>query len=108
VTVDLNGDTRPDLFFADNGYYPDGTQSSLLLSNDDMRYADATANLPQQLAVTSSADAADTRGNGRVNLIIDPGGFNADSLADTVTPVTARALYGIERVTRHPVRRHLN
>lgn len=70
VTADLNGDGRPDLFFADQGQSGKGTQSRLLLSGPDGRYIDSSGNLPQQVAATTSADAADTRGNGLVDLIL--------------------------------------
>jgi len=75
VTADLNRDSRPDLLFADYGFPPSGAQNRLLLSGADGRYVDASATLPQQAVLTTSADAADTRGNGLVDvvLLIDDG-----------------------------------
>ncbi|MBL8629981.1 MAG: VCBS repeat-containing protein [Rhodospirillaceae bacterium] len=69
VTTDFNGDGRPDVFIPDSGYraapYP-GAQSVLLLSQPNGRYVDASTNLPQQLAATNSAAAADIDGSGRI------------------------------------------
>jgi len=80
VIADFNGDGRPDIFIADTGYdanpYP-GAQSTLLLSTPDGHYVDATANLPQQLAYTHSAAAADIDGSGHLALYL--GNLNAQN-----------------------------
>src|SRR5262249_35981058 len=47
-----------------------GAQSTLLLSTADGHYVDATANLPQQLAYTHSATAADIDGSGHLALYL--------------------------------------
>ncbi len=69
VTADFNGDGRPDVLIADAGYrsapFP-GAQSVLLLSQANGRYVDASSNLPQQLAATNSATAADIDGSGHI------------------------------------------
>ena len=69
IIADFNGDGKPDIFIADHGYdaapFP-GAQSTLLLSTPDGHYVDATANLPQELAFTHSATAADIDGSGHV------------------------------------------
>ena len=70
VTSDLNADGRPDLLFADYGFAPEGAQNRFLLSAPGGRWVDASANLPQELVLTTSADAADTRGNGRVDVVL--------------------------------------
>jgi hypothetical protein len=73
VIADFNGDGKPDIFIADTGYdaapFP-GAQSTLLLSTPDGHYVDATANLPQQLAYTHSAAAADIDGSGHMALYL--------------------------------------
>jgi hypothetical protein len=69
LIADFNGDNWPDVFIADHGYdnapYP-GAQGTLLLSTGDGHLVDATANLPQELAFTHSATAADIDGSGRI------------------------------------------
>jgi FG-GAP-like repeat len=75
VIADFNGDGRPDIFIADDGLdnqalnpgYP-GQQDRLILSTPDGRYADATANLPQQRSFTHSVAAADVNGDGNIDI----------------------------------------
>lgn len=73
VSGDFNGDGHPDFFFAERGPqqapYPGG-QSKLILSTVNGDWVDATAGLPQQIAATISADAADTRGAGAADLVL--------------------------------------
>jgi hypothetical protein len=71
VIADFNGDGRPDVFIADHGddHSPwPGYQSTLILSAPGGKLVDATANLPQQYAMTHSAAAADVDGNGTIDI----------------------------------------
>jgi hypothetical protein len=73
VVADFNGDGKPDIFIADGGLDEDpwpGAQSILLLSIPDSHYVDATANLPQQLAYTYKAAAADIDGSGHMAIYL--------------------------------------
>jgi uncharacterized protein (TIGR03437 family) len=65
---------RLGLFFAEEGAHAGtGGQSLLLLPSSNGTYQNATANLPQQIAFTNSADAADIDGDGFDDLVL----FNA-------------------------------
>jgi FG-GAP-like repeat len=96
VVADFNGDHRPDVFIADPGLdnqsvnpgYP-GQQDRLILSTPDGKWADATANLPQQWSFTHSAAAADVNGGGRdaqlAALVIAIATINAFNRIDATT-----------------------
>jgi hypothetical protein len=75
VVADFNGDSRADAYIVDHGTdvppYP-GNQSMLILSQPGGRLIDATANLPQEIAFTHTASAADVDGNGAVDLFFGP------------------------------------
>jgi hypothetical protein len=75
VVADFNGDGHADAFIADHGTdvppYP-GYQSTLILSQPGGKLMDATANLPQEMAFTHTAAAADIDGNGTVDLYFGP------------------------------------
>jgi hypothetical protein len=75
VVADFNGDGRADAFIADHGTdiapYP-GYQSTLILSQPGRKLIDATGNLPQEMAFTHTAAAADVDGNGTVDLYFGP------------------------------------
>ncbi len=64
VAADFNRSGRDGLLFLEQGFDLAGGQNKLLLYNGDGRYADATGNLPQQVARSVDADAADLRGLG--------------------------------------------
>src|SRR5262249_16471359 len=73
IIADFNGEGNPELFIADHGYDAPpfrGAQSTLVLSTPDGHYVDATANLPQQLAYTHSATAADIDGSGHMAIFM--------------------------------------
>jgi endoglucanase len=61
---------RPGMFFAEMGSSPSGGQSRLALPSGAVNYQDATANLPQQMAVTWNAAAGDADGDGVDDLLL--------------------------------------
>jgi hypothetical protein len=75
VVADFNSDGRADAFIADHGAdvppFP-GHQSTLILSQPGGKLFDATANLPQEMAFTHTASAADVDGNGTIDLYFGP------------------------------------
>lgn len=73
VTGRFDQSGRLGVFFAEMGpadATPSGGQSKLLLPVGADGFVNATANLPQQLAVTNRADAADIDGRGVMSLIL--------------------------------------
>jgi len=73
VLADFNGDSRLDMFFADQGMdtppHP-GHQNTLVLSAPGGKLVDATDNLSQQSDMTHSAAAADIDGDEDVDLYV--------------------------------------
>ncbi len=71
ATGHFDSSGRRGLFFAEEGAYGGtGGQSLLLLPSSNGAYRNATANLPQQIASTFSADAADIDGDGYDDLVL--------------------------------------
>jgi uncharacterized protein (TIGR03437 family) len=71
VAGQFDSSGRPGLFFAEEGAHAGtGGQSLLLLPSSNGTYQNATANLPQQIASTYSADAADIDGDGYDDLVL--------------------------------------
>lgn len=64
VAADFNRSGRNGLLFLEQGFNLSGGQNKLLLYNGNGQYVDATGSLPQQIAQSVDADAADLRGAG--------------------------------------------
>ena len=74
VIADFNNDGRPDVYYADSGAEaapnPPGFHDTLVLSTENGKLVDATANIPQFHDFTHSAAAADVNGDGSVDLYV--------------------------------------